>query len=157
MSTVGDYLQSLPPDRRVAMAKICSLIRRSARGVRESMRASLAFYELGGPLFALESLETSMKLFVAESAALEKHQDVLPSVELAHRFILIDDLNRIPLPAIEKVIRESVAIRRAHLHDKGAPTQSELLDVWGLSEEDAKAPPPTVRISLKSKDETAQE
>ena len=38
MSTVGDYLQSLPPDRRVAMAKICSLIRRSARGVRESLQ-----------------------------------------------------------------------------------------------------------------------
>ena len=51
-TTVGGYLQSLPNDRRVAMARVCSMIRRSARGVRESMRFGLAFYELDGPLFA---------------------------------------------------------------------------------------------------------
>ena len=157
MSTVGDYLQSLPPDRRVAMAKICSLIRRSARGVRESMRSSLAFYELGGPLFALESLETAMRLYIAEDAALRKHEKLLPDIDLDHRFVLIGDLNRIPLPAIEKIIRESVAVRRAHMAEKNLPTQAELLNVWGISEEDAKAPPPTVRISLKSKDEETEE
>lgn len=37
-TTVGGYLRDLPADRRVAMARVCSMIRRSARGVRESMR-----------------------------------------------------------------------------------------------------------------------
>lgn len=157
MSTVGDYLQSLPPDRRVAMAKICSLIRRSARGVRESMRASLAFYELGGPLFALESLDNSMRLYVAEGSILEKHFPAFPSMDLEHRCVLLNDLNRIPLPAIEKIIRESVALRRSHLDDKNSPTQTELLKIWGLTEEDAAAPAPTVRISLKTHEEDAQE
>jgi hypothetical protein len=41
-TTVGGYLQSLPNDRRVSMARVCSMIRRSARGVRESMRFGLA-------------------------------------------------------------------------------------------------------------------
>ena len=54
-STVGAYLRDLPPDRRVAMARLCSMIRRSARGVRESMRYGLAFYELDGPLLLLAS------------------------------------------------------------------------------------------------------
>jgi len=40
-TTVGAYLRDLPPDRRVAMARVCSMIRRSARGVRESMRYGL--------------------------------------------------------------------------------------------------------------------
>ena len=35
-TTVGGYLRDLPADRRVAMARVCSMIRRSARGVRES-------------------------------------------------------------------------------------------------------------------------
>jgi hypothetical protein len=65
-STVGAYLRDLPPDRRVAMARLCSMIRRSARGVRESMRYGLAFYELDGPLFALESGRRHMSLYVAE-------------------------------------------------------------------------------------------
>ena len=55
-TTVGGYLQSLPNDRRVAMARVCSMIRRSARGVRESMRFGLAFYELDGS-FMMEIYE----------------------------------------------------------------------------------------------------
>ena len=105
MSTVGDYLQNLPPDRRVAMAKICSLIRRSARGVRESMRHALAFYELQGPLFALESGDKSMTLYVAEESVLEAFKDKL-QVDMEHRSILFNDLNRIPLDNIEKIVRD---------------------------------------------------
>ena len=140
MSTVGDYLQSLPPDRRVAMAKICSPIRRSARGVRESMRHALAFYELQGPLFALESGEKSMTLYVAEESVLEAFKDKL-QVNMQRRSILFSDLNRIPLDNIESVAKGEV------------PTQAQMLEIWGVTEEDAKAPPPVVRISMKSRDE----
>ena len=47
-SVLGVFLQGLPPDRRVAMARVASLIRRAARGVRESKRFGLVFYELNG-------------------------------------------------------------------------------------------------------------
>lgn len=65
-TTVGGYLQSLPNDRRVSMARVCSMIRRSARGVRESMRFGLAFYELDGPIFAVKSHDKSLTLYYAE-------------------------------------------------------------------------------------------
>lgn len=156
MATVGDYLQSLPTDRRVAMAKICSLIRRSARGVRESMRQSVAFYELQGPLFALESGEKDMTLYVAEASVIEKFQDKFKRVDSDRQYIFFDDLNRIPLDVVEKIVRESVAARRLRVSQGQVPTQAELLKVWGLTEEDAKAPPPTVRISLKSRDEEGE-
>ena len=65
-STVGAYLRDLPPDRRVAMARLCSVIRRSARGVRGEHALRLAFYEVDGPLFALESGRRHMSLYVAE-------------------------------------------------------------------------------------------
>ena len=155
MSTVGDYLQNLPPDRRVAMAKICSLIRRSARGVRESMRHALAFYELQGPLFALESGEKSMTLYVAEESVIEAFKDKL-QVDMEHRSILFNDLNRIPripLDNIEKIVRDSVTARRSRVAQGEVPTQAQMLAIWGVTEEDAKAPPPVVRISMKSREE----
>ena len=152
MSTVGDYLQNLPPDRRVAMAKICSLIRRSARGVRESMRHALAFYELQGPLFALESGEKSMTLYVAEETVIEAFKDKL-LVNMEHPSILFNDLNRIPLDSIEKIVRDSVTARRSRVANGEVPTQAQMLSIWGVTEEDAKAPPPVVRISMKSKDD----
>ncbi len=156
MSTVGDYLQSLPTDRRVAMAKICSLIRRSARGVRESMRQSLAFYELQGPLFALESGEKDMTLYVAEKSVIGTYDEKFIKVNLEQQSLFFPDLNRIPLDVIEKLVRESVTARRASVAAKTVPSLTELLATWGKTEEDAKAAPPVVRISLKAQEEAPQ-
>ena len=111
-STVGAYLRDLPPDRRVAMARLCSMIRRSARGVRESMRYGLAFYELDGPLFALESGRRHMSLYVAEKDVVLKHKEALTGVNAAKSFIKFSDLNRLPLDVVERIVRDSVAARR---------------------------------------------
>ena len=83
-TTVGGYLQSLPNDRRVAMARVCSMIRRSARGVRESMRFGLAFYELDGPLFAVESHEKSLVLYLAERDVVKDFKDKIKNIDIEH-------------------------------------------------------------------------
>ena len=147
-TTVGGYLRDLPADRRVAMARVCSMIRRSARGVRESMRYGLAFYELQGPLFALESTEKRMILFIAEPSVLENYKSLLTGVLEDRSAIEFIDLNRIPLDSLEKIVRDSVAARRERLKTGKAPTQKELLVLWKINEE-AKAPPPVVRIPMK--------
>lgn len=139
-TTVGAYLRDLPPDRRVAMARVCSMIRRSARGVRESMRYGLAFYELDGPLFALESGRRHMSLFVAEQDVVVKHKDAVAGVDVKRSFIRFADLNRLPLDVVEKVVRDSVTARRARLAARTIPTQAELLKLWGIKEEKAEAP-----------------
>lgn len=138
--TVGAYLRDLPPDRRVAMARVCSMIRRSARGVRESMRYGLAFYELDGPLFALESGRRHMSLYVAEQEVVLKHKDALPGVNPARSFIKFSDLNRLPLDIVEKIVRDSVAARRSRVSQGTVPTQAELLKLWAIKEEAALPP-----------------
>jgi uncharacterized protein YdhG (YjbR/CyaY superfamily) len=148
-TTVGAYLRDLPPDRRVAMARVCSMIRRSARGVRESMRYGLAFYELDGPLFALESGKRHMSLYVAEQDVVVKHKDALPGVDTKRSFIKFSDLNRLPLDVVEKVVRDSVAARRVRATAGTIPTQADLLKLWAIKEEAATPPPPRQTISLK--------
>ncbi|MFN9806089.1 MAG: DUF1801 domain-containing protein, partial [Betaproteobacteria bacterium] len=125
-TTVGAYLRELPPDRRVAMARVCSMIRRSARGVRESMRYGLAFYELDGPLFALESGKRHMSLFVAEQEVVVKHKDAVAGVDVKRSFVKFADLNRLPLDVVEKIVRDSVAARRVRATAGTIPTQAEL-------------------------------
>jgi uncharacterized protein YdhG (YjbR/CyaY superfamily) len=139
-TTVGAYLRDLPPDRRVAMARVCSMIRRSARGVRESMRYGLAFYELDGPLFALESGRKHMSLYVAEQEVILKHKDALAGVDPKRSFIKFSDLNRLPLDVVEKIVRDSVAARRQRVSQGTVPTQADLLKLWGIKEEKAVAP-----------------
>lgn len=147
-TTVGAYLRDLPPDRRVAMARVCSMIRRSARGVRESMRYGLAFYELDGPLFALESGKRHMSLYVAEQEVVQRHKDVIPGVDPERSHIRFADLNRLPLDVVEKIVRDSVTARRSRVQAGQVPTQAELLKLWNIKEEAAAAPPPVVRIPV---------
>jgi uncharacterized protein YdhG (YjbR/CyaY superfamily) len=147
-STVGAYLRDLPPDRRVAMARLCSMIRRSARGVRESMRYGLAFYELDGPLFALESGRRHMSLYVAEKDVVLKHKDALQGVNANKSFIKFSDLNRLPLDVVEKIVRDSVAARRQRVTQGTVPTQAELLRLWDINEEAAAPPATTVKLPI---------
>lgn len=138
--TVGTYLRDLPPDRRVAMARVCSMIRRSARGVRESMRYGLAFYELDGPLFALESGRRHMSLYIAEQDVVVKHKEALPGVNTTRSFVKFSDLNRLPLDVVEKIVRDSVAARRTRAQAGQIPTQAALLKLWAIREEAAQVP-----------------
>ena len=144
-TTVGAYLRDLPPDRRVAMARVCSMIRRSARGVRESMRYGLAFYELDGPLFALESGRRHMSLYVAEQEVVLRHKDALAGVNASRSFIRFSDFNRLPLDVVEKIVRESVVARRARAANGAIPTQAELLKLWAIKEQAAQAPQAVTR------------
>jgi len=148
-TTVGAYLRDLPPDRRVAMARVCSMIRRSARGVRESMRYGLAFYELDGPLFALESGRRHMSLYVAEQEVVVRHKDALPGINPQRSFIKFSDLTRLPLDVVEKIVRDSVAARRSRVSAGTVPTQADALRLWAINEEKAAPPPGYQVISTK--------
>ncbi len=146
-TTVGGYLQSLPNDRRVAMARVCSMIRRSARGVRESMRFGLAFYELDGPIFAVESHEKSLILYLAEKSVIDDFEGKIKHINPDRCCIEFPDLNCLPLDVVEKVVRASLASRRARKGQE-MPTQADLVTLWGISEKDAEAAPPIVRITI---------
>ncbi len=151
-TTVGGYLQSLPNDRRVAMARVCSMIRRSARGVRESMRFGLAFYEMDGPLFAVVSQEKALTLYFAEQDVVNEFADQIPLLDVDHCRIAFSDLNCLPLDQVEKLVRASLSKRRER--DAGsAPSQDDLLELWGVKEEALAVAPPIVRINMTD-DET---
>ena len=154
-TVLGVFLQGLPPDRRVAMARVASLIRRAARGVRESKRFGLVFYELnGGPLFALESLEKSLTLYMAEKDVVTPLLASVKGFDADRCLVEFTDLNRLPLPNIEKIVRASVLARR----ERGtAPAQSDILSMWGVKEEEAAVAPPVVRISMRTAEDEAAE
>jgi hypothetical protein len=126
------------------------MIRRSARGVRESMRYGLAFYELDGPLFALESGRRHMSLYVAEQDVVIKHKEALPGVNTARSFVKFSDLNRLPLDVVEKIVRDSVAARRTRAMQGTLPTQAELLKLWAIKEEAAQVPVPAAKAAVRT-------
>lgn len=133
------------------------MIRRSARGVRESMRYGLAFYELDGPLFALQSGRRHMSLYVAEQDVMIKHKESLPGVNTAHSYVKFSDLNRLPLDVVEKIVRDSVAARRTRASQGNLPTQAELLKLWAIKEEAAQVPVPAAKTATARASSTTKE
>ena len=154
-TTVGGYLQSLPNERRVAMARVCSMIRRSARGVRESMRFGLAFYELDGqPIFAVESADDALRLYVVEQDVVFQLKDTYKNINPMRYCAEFFDLNCMPLDVVEKMVRLSMAMRRAN-KEVPVPSQQDLVRMWGIHEEDFTAAPPIVRIAVNRNDPIA--
>jgi hypothetical protein len=109
------------------------------------MRYGLAFYELDGPLFALESGRRHMSLYVAEQEVVIKHKESLPGVNTTRSFVKFSDLNRLPLDVVEKIVRDSVAARRTRAMHGALPTQAELLKLWAIKEEAAQVPVPVAK------------
>jgi hypothetical protein len=111
------------------------------------MRYGLAFYELDGPLFALESGRRHMSLYVAEQDVVVKHKESLPGVNTARSFVRFSDLNRLPLDVVEKIVRDSVAARRTRAMQGSLPTQADLLKLWAIKEEAAQVPVPAAKAT----------
>jgi len=111
------------------------------------MRYGLAFYELDGPLFALESGRRHMSLYVAEQEVVVKHKESLPGVNVQRSFVKFSDLNRLPLDIVEKIVRDSVAARRTRASQGALPTQAELLKLWAIKEEAVQVPVPAAKTA----------
>jgi hypothetical protein len=115
------------------------------------MRYGLAFYELDGPLFALESGRRHMSLYVAEQEVVVKHKESLPGVNVLRSFVKFSDLNRLPLDIVEKIVRDSVAARRTRAMQGALPTQADLLKLWAIKEEAVQVPAPAAKATAAAK------
>lgn len=67
------------------------------------MRFGLAFYELDGPLFAVESHEKSLVLYLAEQDVVKDFKDKIKNIDLEHCRVEFPDLNCLSLDVVENL------------------------------------------------------
>jgi uncharacterized protein YdhG (YjbR/CyaY superfamily) len=108
-STVSEYLEELPPDRRSALTEIRALIHRVDPKAVEAMQYGLPAF---GDLCALASQKNYMSLYVCESDLVKAHLAQLGKVSCGKgciRFKRLADLN---LTAVESMLREILELRK---------------------------------------------
>jgi uncharacterized protein YdhG (YjbR/CyaY superfamily) len=108
-TTISEYLDELPPDRRAALATLRALIHRIAPGTVEAMQYGLPAF---GDLCALASQKLHMSLYVCESDLIQTHLPQLGKVTCGKgciRFKRLEDLN---LPAIESLLQNILKLRQ---------------------------------------------
>jgi uncharacterized protein YdhG (YjbR/CyaY superfamily) len=108
-STITEYLEELPAERRAALCELRSLIRRVAPKTSEEMKYGLPSF---GELCAFASQKNYMALYVCEGDIVKAHLAQLGKVSCGKgciRFKRIQDLN---LPVVENILKEVLELRK---------------------------------------------
>jgi uncharacterized protein YdhG (YjbR/CyaY superfamily) len=107
-TSIDEYLEELPTDRRTALSEIRALIHRIAPKTVEAMQYGLPAF---GDLCALASQKNYMALYVCESELVKSHLAALGKVSCGKgciRFKRLADLN---VNAVETLLREILKLR----------------------------------------------
>jgi uncharacterized protein YdhG (YjbR/CyaY superfamily) len=111
-TSVPDYLAELPDDRRTALTKLRSVLRKAAPDAKEAMAHGMPSYELNGMLYALASQKNHMALYVCEPEIVDAHREALGKLNSGKGCIRFRRLEELPVDAIAAIVREAHAKRR---------------------------------------------
>lgn len=107
---VDTYLNKLDPERRLALAKIRSLILESVPDVLESMKYRMPTYELDGVVCAFASQKHSMSLYM-DTSPIQKHRQEFGDLSVGKSCIRFNRIEDLPLDTIKQDLRETVQRR----------------------------------------------
>jgi len=106
-SAVIAYLATLPEDRRVALTRLCALIRHERPDLREIMQGNMPTYlDDQGPLIAVASLKRAMCLYL-DPALLDSYRDALEHLHRGHNCIRFRSLDELPKHVLRAMISEA--------------------------------------------------
>jgi uncharacterized protein YdhG (YjbR/CyaY superfamily) len=108
-STITEYLEELPAERRAALSELRSLIHRVTPKTVEAMKYGLPSF---GELCAFASQKNYMALYVCEGEIVKAHLAQLGKVSCGKgciRFKRIQDLN---LPVVENILKDILELRK---------------------------------------------
>lgn len=120
-ATVEEYLDALAPGRKTAISRLRKVIRRAAPAAVESMRYGIPTYELGGDRFiALASRKRHMSLYFCDTGILEQHRGDLEGLDVGRSCIRFVELDHLPLPLIQQMLRKQVLAAERTAADEDA-------------------------------------
>ena len=112
---VDEYLKSLAPERRAALAKLRSLVFEVAPDAVETMKYRMPTYEYGDAvLCAFASQKHYVSLYM-DTDIVEKHREELTGLSIGKSCIRFRKLDQLPLGTIKQMLEETVQMRKSTL------------------------------------------
>jgi uncharacterized protein YdhG (YjbR/CyaY superfamily) len=109
-TTVADYFDGLPEDRRVALTKLRTLIRKAAPAAVESMQYGMAAFTTDEIVFGLASQKAHMALYVCDATdVVDAHRQQLGKLNCGKGCIRFRKLEDLPMPPGEGLRRSAGA------------------------------------------------
>jgi uncharacterized protein YdhG (YjbR/CyaY superfamily) len=111
-TTVAEYLEELPEDRRKALSKLRALIRKVAPSAVENMQYGMPTYAMGEMLFGLASQKGYMALYVCDTAVVDAHRPRLGGLSCGKGCIRFGSLDELPLEVVSAILKEAFQRRK---------------------------------------------
>ena len=110
-TTVDQYMNELPEERRAALAPLRTLIKNKIPEAAESMRYGMPYYELDGYLYALASQKQYLAFYVSDPELVEEFKPRLASLDCGKTCIRYKRIEDVPMDVIAELV-ETAALRR---------------------------------------------
>lgn len=112
-TTVAGYLKELPADRRKALSKLRTVIRKAAPKAVEEMQYGMIAYTMGEPILALASQKNYMAFYACYTDVVGKYGSSLGKLNCGKSCIRFNRLEDLPLDVVAKIVKDTVKASRA--------------------------------------------
>lgn len=105
------FLDTLPLERRLTLARLRTMISRVAPGAVELLAHDVPTYDLKGPLFQLGVEKAYLALYVCEPNILDQFRERLGNLEIGTSCIRFRNLDDFPPDTLKEILQSAVASR----------------------------------------------
>ncbi len=106
--TAAAYLRDLPRERKAAISRLRTLVRKALPAAKETMQYGMPTYFLGAePVFALASQKGYMALYVCDTGVVRKWKKKLGRVDCGKSCIRFRDIESLELDVVRSILEEA--------------------------------------------------
>lgn len=105
------FLDTLPVERRLTLARLRTMISRAAPRAVELFQHDMPTYDLQGPLFQFGAEKAYLALYISEPNVLESFRGRLGELEIGTTCVRFRDINDFPPDVLKDLLRAAVAAR----------------------------------------------
>ena len=107
-TTVAEYLAELPAERRAALKKVRTLVRRHFSGAKETMLYGMpSYFWKGSPVFAYASQAHYMSLYICDVKLITEYRGKLSKLSIGVGCIRFRKFEDLPLDVTEALLAKA--------------------------------------------------
>jgi uncharacterized protein YdhG (YjbR/CyaY superfamily) len=118
LTSVPEFLKSLPDDRRKALTRLRSLVRKGLPKLEETMRYGMPSYQdsKGVVHVAFNSQRQYLALYICDTDVLKAHRKELGKLDCGKSCIRFRELDQLPAGAVEGMFEDISRILKQAAH-----------------------------------------
>ena len=114
---VDTYIDSLDESRQSSLRQLRRIILETVPGAEETIQYNMPYYTYHGMLCAFASQKHYMSFYLLDGEIVEQNRHLLAGLSVGKGCIRFNDINKLPEPTIQAMLREAALANEAQPND----------------------------------------